>query len=156
MQKSIKGVLNCCKLRVVFKSQNKLCNNFRFKDPVPQILTSGVVYEFQSGLCNKSYYGKCVRYLAVRSGEDIGISPLNSKRVQPGKDSVVCYRLLNCNYSPTFADFSVPCHPTLENWKKAFLWWIRELKRMFCPSLSVWMSSCHIVRSALWTSVISF
>ena len=38
-QKSIKGVLSCCKLQFIFKSQNKLCNNFRFKNPVPQILT---------------------------------------------------------------------------------------------------------------------
>ena len=30
LQKSIKGVLNCCKLQVIFKSQNKLCNNFRY------------------------------------------------------------------------------------------------------------------------------
>ena len=41
--KFIKGVLNCCKLQVICKSQNKLCNYFRFKDPVPHILTSGVV-----------------------------------------------------------------------------------------------------------------
>ena len=45
LQKSIKGVLNCCKLQVIFKSQNKLCNNFNFKDPVPQILASGMVYQ---------------------------------------------------------------------------------------------------------------
>ena len=43
LQKSIKEVLNCCKLLVIFKSQSKLCNSFCFKDPVPQILTSGVV-----------------------------------------------------------------------------------------------------------------
>ena len=110
LQKTIKGVLNCCRLQVIFKSQNKLCNNFHFKDPVPQILTSGVVYKFQCGLCNESYYGECVRHLAVRSGEHIGISPLTSKRVQPRKDSAVCHHLLNCNYSPTFEDFSVLCH----------------------------------------------
>ena len=52
LQKSIKGVLNCCKLQVIFKSQNKLCNNSRFKDPVPQILTPGVIYKFQCRLCN--------------------------------------------------------------------------------------------------------
>ena len=39
LQTSIKVVPNCCKLQVIFKSQNKLCNNFRFKDPVHQILT---------------------------------------------------------------------------------------------------------------------
>ena len=47
-QKSIKGTLNSCKLQVIIKSQNKLCNNFRFKNPVPQILRSGVVYKFHS------------------------------------------------------------------------------------------------------------
>ena len=110
LQKSIKGVPNCCKLQVIFKSQNKLCNNFRFKDPAPQILTSGVVYKFQCGLCNESYYGECVRHLAVRSREHIGISPLTNKRVEPRKDSAVCHHLLNRNYSPTLEDFSVLCH----------------------------------------------
>ena len=110
LQKSTKGVLNCCRLQVIFKSQNKLCNNFYLNDPVPQILTSVVVYKFQCGLCNEFYYGECVRHLAVRSGEHIDISPLPSKRVQPRKDSAVCDHLLNCNYSPTFEDLSVLCH----------------------------------------------
>ena len=110
MQKFIKGVLNCCKLQVIFKSQKKLCNNFCFKDPVPQILTSGEVYKFQFGLCNKSYYGGCVRHLAVRSGEHVGISIWTNKRVKPRKDSAVCHHLLHCNYLPTFDDFRVLCH----------------------------------------------
>ena len=82
LQKSIKRVLNCCKLQVIFKSQNKICNNFRSKDPVLQILTSGVVYKFQCGLCYQFYHGQCVTHLAVRSGEHIGISPLTNKRVE--------------------------------------------------------------------------
>ena len=54
LQKSIKGVCNCSKLQVIFKIQIKLYNNFCFKDPVPNILTSEMVYNFQCGLCNKS------------------------------------------------------------------------------------------------------
>ena len=77
------------------------------KDPVPQILASGVVYKFHCGLCNDSYYGECVRHFAVRSGEHIDISHVTNKRVKPRKDSAACHRLLNCNYSPTFEDFSV-------------------------------------------------
>ena len=42
-----KGYLTAVNYRLFIKSQNKLCNNFRFKDPVSQILTSGVVYKFQ-------------------------------------------------------------------------------------------------------------
>ena len=110
MKKNIKGVLNYCKLQVNFKSQNKLSNNFRFKDHVPQILTSGVVYKFYCKLCNESYYGECVRHIAVRSGELTGISPLTNKKVQPRKDSAACHHLLNCNNSFTFEDFSVLCH----------------------------------------------
>ena len=33
LQKSIKGVLNCCKLQVTFKSQNKLCNTSKTQFP---------------------------------------------------------------------------------------------------------------------------
>ena len=69
-----------------------------------------MVYKFQCGLCNESYYGKCFRHLAVRSGEHIGILLLTNKSVQPRKDSAACHYLLNCNYSPTFEDFSVLCH----------------------------------------------
>ena len=97
-------------LQVIFKGQNKLCNNFCFKDPVLQFLASGMVYKLQCGLCNEFYYGECVRRLAVRSGENIGISPLTNRMVQPRKESAVCRHLLNCNYSPTFKDFSVLCH----------------------------------------------
>ena len=74
LQKSIKGILNCCKLQVFSRSYNKLCNNFHFKDPALQILTSGVAFKFLCGLCNESYYRECVRHLAIRSGEHIGIS----------------------------------------------------------------------------------
>ena len=64
-----------------FKSQNILSNNFHFKDPAAQILTPGVVYKFQCGLYNESYYGECVRHLAIKSGEHIGVSALTSRRV---------------------------------------------------------------------------
>ena len=65
-----------------------------------------MVYNFQYGLCNESYYGKCVKYLTV-SGDDIGISPLTNRKVQHRRDSAVCHHLLNCNYSAFFEDFSV-------------------------------------------------
>ena len=32
LRKSFKGILICCKLRIVFKSQNKLSNTFHHKD----------------------------------------------------------------------------------------------------------------------------
>ena len=96
-QKSIKVVLNCCKLQVVFKGQNKLCNNFCFKDPL------------QCGWCNECYYGECVRHFVERSGEHIDILPLTKKRGQHRK--VVLFTIIcSIENSPTFQDFSVVCH----------------------------------------------
>ena len=45
LRKSFKGILNCCKLQIVFKNQRKLANVFRFKDRLPFDLLSGVVYK---------------------------------------------------------------------------------------------------------------
>ena len=90
-------MVNCCRLRIIFKSQNKHCNNFHFNDPAPQVIASGWVYKFQCGLCNKSYHSKCGRDLDVRSGEDIGITYLTNRRGQTTKDNTVCYHLLNCD-----------------------------------------------------------
>ena len=36
LRKSLKGTLNCCKLQIEFKSQNKLAKAFRFKDCIPK------------------------------------------------------------------------------------------------------------------------
>ena len=104
--RSLKGTLNCCKLRIVFKSQNKLANAFRFKDHIPKELTSGVVYEFQCNLCNESCYGACVRHLNARIGEHIRISPLTKKKVKP-KGGAVSDHLLPCNHSPSVETVSV-------------------------------------------------
>ena len=49
-----------------------------------------MVYNFQSGLYNESYYGEYIQYLDVRIGEHTGISPLTNKYVQPIKDSAAC------------------------------------------------------------------
>ena len=75
----MKNTLNCCKLQVIFKSERKLSNIFRFKDRVPYNLVPGVVYEYTCGRCNYSYHGEKERHLKVRSGEYLGISPLTFK-----------------------------------------------------------------------------
>ena len=46
LRKSLKSLLNSCKLQIVFKSQRKLLNVFHFKDCLPSDLVSGVVYKY--------------------------------------------------------------------------------------------------------------
>ena len=107
LQQALKGVLNCCKLEIVFKCQARLSNSFRYKDPIPKDLIFGVVYKFQCGLCNESYYGESIRHLDIRSGEHIGVSPLTGKKVKPSNNNAICDHLLHCNFLPSFDNFSV-------------------------------------------------
>ena len=120
LKKSLKNILNCCKLQIVFKNKTRLGKNLHFKDQISKDLTSGVVYKFQCGLCNESYYGECMRHLNVRIGEHNGISPLTRKQVKP-KNSSAADHLLLCNHSASYDDFSIL---TREN--KTFLLELKE------------------------------
>ena len=110
LQKALNDVLNCCKLEIVFKCQTRLSNSFRYKDPRNKDLISAVVYKFQCGLCNESYYGESIRLLDIKSGEHIGVSLLTGKKIKPSNNSAVCDHLLNCNVLPSFDIFSILAH----------------------------------------------
>ena len=102
MKKSLKTfliVVNCLRTRPDEATTN-------FKDQISKDITSGVVYKFQSGLRNESYYGECVRHLNVKTGEHIGISPLTKKQVKPKSRSVADHLLL-CNHSVSYDDFNI-------------------------------------------------
>ena len=97
LKNSLKNILNCCKLQITFKNKTRLGN----KD-----LFSGIVYKFQCGLCNESYYRECVRHFNVRIGEHIGTSPFTKTQVKSNNSSVVDH-LLFCNHSASYDDFSI-------------------------------------------------
>ena len=109
IQQALKGLLNCCKLGIVFKCQTRLSISFRYKDPIPKDLISGVFYKFLCGLCNEYYCDESIRYLDIRSGEHIGVSPFNGKKVKPSNNSDID-NLLHCNFLPSFDNFSVLAH----------------------------------------------
>ena len=133
LQQALKGVLNCCKLGIVFKCQTRLSNSFRYKDPTAKDLISGVPYKFQCDLCNESYDGESIRHLDIRSEEHIGVLTLTGKKVKPSNNSAICDHLLQCIFLPSFDNFSVLAH---EN--KKYLLEIKEslLIRRDKPSLN--------------------
>ena len=90
LRKSLKGLLNSCKLQIVSKSQRKLSNVCFSKDHLPFNLVSGMVYKFMCGRCSSTYYGETDRHLKVSSGKHIGISPLTIKETKPSKESAIC------------------------------------------------------------------
>ena len=109
LQNALKGTLNCCQSRTIFKFQNSLSSDYRFNDQIPKKLNSGVEYKFQCGLFNEIYYGETVRHLVVRSRKHISLSPLTNKNVKPRESSITDHLLLY-NRTSSLDDFSVLVH----------------------------------------------
>ena len=91
----------------IFQTNCKISNFFTFKDKIPSFLRSGIVYKFQCGSCNATYYGKTKRHFKVRMCEHLGISALTGKRVKGDDDSAIKEHLLFCSHTPEFEDFSI-------------------------------------------------
>ena len=69
LARSLHKRLLFCKVRVVFKTCNRLGNYFSFKDVVPEPLRSCQIHNFTCGSCNASYTGKTFRHMKVRVSE---------------------------------------------------------------------------------------
>ena len=52
LRKSLKSIFNCCKLQIVFKSQNKLAKAFRLKDRIPKNLhlVASIIFSVDSAM----------------------------------------------------------------------------------------------------------
>ena len=48
----MKSKLRYCNVQFVFQTKCKISIFFTFKDKIPSVLCSGIVYKFQSGSCN--------------------------------------------------------------------------------------------------------
>ena len=103
----MKNKLPYCNVQFVFQTKCKISNLFIFKDGIPSVLRSGIVYKFQCGNCNASYYGKTKRHFRVRMCEHLAISALTGKRAKGDNDSAIKDHLLFCNHTPDFEDFSI-------------------------------------------------
>ena len=68
------------KVKIAFKTSNRLKNYFSFKDVVPEPLRYCQIYNFTCGSCNASYSGKNFRHVKVRVSEHEGVSPREFKR----------------------------------------------------------------------------
>ena len=103
----MKNKLPYCNIQFVFQTKCKISNFFTFKDKIPSSLRSGIVYKFQCGHGNATYYGKSKRHFKVRICEHLGISPITGKRVKGDDDSAIKGHLLFCNHAPGFEEFSI-------------------------------------------------
>ena len=109
ISKLITEKLPYCNLKVIFRSTKRLSNCFSFKDRLPNLLCSGLVYKFSCSDCNVTYYGKTIRHFKVRMSEHLGISPLTGKKTKPSYlTTAVLDHILTSSCSPAnFDNFSI-------------------------------------------------
>ena len=62
------------KVNIVYKTQCRVSQLFRFKDSIPNDLKSHLVYYFKCPSCNAEYIGETMRHSKVRWSEHLGIS----------------------------------------------------------------------------------
>ena len=92
------------KLRVVFSTPKRLSHSFPFKDSIPTLLRSSVVYCYKCPSCSAQYYGKTSRNLAIGCREHIGITKTGYK--------------INNNSSAVYNHSSTTGHPvSLEDFR---------------------------------------
>ena len=97
-------------MKIVFKNGNSVSSFFSFKDTVPSLLRSNIVYRYSCAQCPATYYGETTRHMCTRIAEHKGLSvrtgkpvtkPLNSSirdhSIQTGHD------LLNSNFTIAFS-----------------------------------------------------
>ena len=82
LQRLFSDKLTSCNLKIVFTSPVRVKSFFTFKNKLPKMLLSGLVYQYKCGGCNATYYGKTKRHFEVRICEHLGISHLTEEKVK--------------------------------------------------------------------------
>ena len=68
-----------CKVEVIYQTNYRIGNMFRFKDRLPESIMTDFVYFFKCSCCAATYVGRCYRHRQVRLCEHAGLSPRTGK-----------------------------------------------------------------------------
>ena len=98
LTKTMSKHMKFCKLIVIFQTNNRLKNYFRFKGFVPEALRSSLIYK-------ASYIGKTYRHYKVRVSEHQGVSPRTGKPVKGILSTSVRDHMLVCDHKVVREDF---------------------------------------------------
>ena len=108
LQKLFTDKLTSCNLKIVFTSTVRIKSLFTFKNKLPTMLLSGLVYMYSYGGCNAIYYGRTKHPFKLQVCEHLGISYLTEKKVKIDNNKPMAIQEQLCwNYSSSFEDFSI-------------------------------------------------
>ena len=107
LARSLHKRLPFCKIKIAFKTSNRLKNYFSSKDVVPELLHFCQIYNFTSGSFNVSYIDKTFRQMKIRVSEHQGVSPPTGKHLKGTLSTSVRDRILVCNHIVAWNEFKV-------------------------------------------------
>ena len=100
-----------CKLQIIFSSQNRLGDYFKFKDKIPLQCRSYILYRFLCNKCNLVYYGKTFRHYKVRVYEHLGTSLKTNKpytyNSENSNNTAVLTHIHSCKCEASMDDFKI-------------------------------------------------
>ena len=96
-------------IKIIFVYTNKLTigSYFKFKDKIPPVLTSNIIYEFVCSSCKARYFGETKRNLAHRISEHRGVSSRTQRQLANPSFSAVRLHSHEHDHKFTNTDFSV-------------------------------------------------
>ena len=107
LARSLHKRLPFCKVKIAFKTSNRLKNYFCFKDVVSEPLRSCQIYNFTCRSCNTSHIGKTFRHMKVKVSEHQGVSPRTGKHLKGTLSTSMKDHMLDCNHIVVWDDFEV-------------------------------------------------
>ena len=107
MVRAIERTVPFVKVKVIFKTGNRIASWFRFKDVFPPSLQSGVIYKYTCSKCNFRYIGSTFRYFEKRLEEHLHISSLTGKPLKGLQIWPPMAHTGNCQIHNSGEDFSI-------------------------------------------------
>ena len=106
INKLIKDHYRDIQVQFIFKSTKRVSSLFQYKDRIPTLVCSNVVYKFSCSGCNATYYRKTNRNLLIRCNEYLGINR-NGHEIVSSRPSSIRYHIKQTGHTASIDDFCI-------------------------------------------------
>ena len=107
IQKIVNDFFPQINLKIVFKNSHTVGSYFKFKDSIPDLLCSNVVYKYSCAQCSATYYGETTRHISTRIAEHKGLSVRTGKPVTNPLNSSIRNHSLETGHDIPNSSFSI-------------------------------------------------
>ena len=94
-------------LKLIFTNKLSVGSLFKYKESLPTLLCSGVIYTYQCALCNECYTGSTTRQLQCRIAEHMGRSVRTGKPLSKNPVSAIYNHSFNSGHAISKDNFKV-------------------------------------------------